>query len=70
MLHADPCGEAGEARGILNGSNFVATSLQLRSNSVATWSDIACEEVKTPTSSATLTPNVNVLKKYNCTMRF
>ena len=30
----DGCGEAGEAQGILNGSNFVATSLQLRSNFV------------------------------------
>ena len=28
----DGCGEAGEAQGILNGSNFVATSLQLRRN--------------------------------------
>ena len=33
----DGCGEAGEAQGILTGSNFVATSLQ----PVATSSDLA-----------------------------
>ena len=42
----DGCGEAGEAQGILDGSNFVATSLQLRSDFVATSSDLACEEVQ------------------------
>ena len=36
----DGCGEAGEAQGILDGSNFVATSLQLRSDFVATSSDL------------------------------
>ena len=40
----DGCGEAGEAQGILDGSNFVATSLQLRSDFVATSSDLACKE--------------------------
>ena len=42
----DGCGEAGEAQGILDGSNFVATSLQLRSDFVATSSDLACKEHK------------------------
>ena len=40
----DGCGEAGEAQGILDGSNFIATSLQLRSDFVATSSDLACKE--------------------------
>ena len=40
----DGCGEAGEAQGILDGSNFVATSLQLRSDFVATSSHLACNE--------------------------
>ena len=39
----DGCGEAGEAQGILDGSNFVATSLQLRSDFVPTSSDLACK---------------------------
>ena len=42
----DGCGEAGEAQGILDGSNFVATSLQLRSDFVATSSDLACKGQK------------------------
>ena len=42
----DGCGEAGEAQGILDGSNFVATSLQLRSDFVATPSALACKEVR------------------------
>ena len=44
----DGCGEAGEAQGILDGSNFVATSLQLRSDFVATSSDLACKKVQRP----------------------
>ena len=47
----DGCGEAGEAQGILDGSNFVATSLQLRSDFVATSSDLACKEHKRLTFS-------------------
>ena len=42
----DGCGEAGEAQGILDGSNFAATSLQLRSDFVATSSDLACKGQK------------------------
>ena len=42
----DGCGEAGEAQGILDGSNLVATSLQLRSDFVATSSDLAYKEVQ------------------------
>ena len=56
----DGCGEAGEAQGILDGSNFVATSLQLRSDFVATSSDLACKEVQAQKSCATLTPNAKV----------
>ena len=56
----DGCGEAGEAQGILDGSNFVATSLQLRSDFVATSSDLACKEVQAQKSGASLTPNAQV----------
>ena len=56
----DGCGEAGEAQGILDGSNFVATSLQLRSDFVATSSDLACKEVQAQESGATPTPNAKV----------
>ena len=37
----DGCGKAGEARGILNRSDFVATLLELHSNFVATSSELA-----------------------------
>ena len=40
------CGDAGEAQAILNGSNFVATSLQLRSNFLATPSDLRMKKHK------------------------
>lgn len=60
----DGCAEAGEAQGVLNGSNFVATPLQLHGNFVATLSDPACKEAQK--SSAALVPNANVLQIYNC----
>ena len=49
----DGCGEAGEAQGILHGSNFVATSLQLRSDFVAVSSDLACKGQKRLLGDAT-----------------
>ena len=42
----DGCGEAGEAQGMLDGSNFVATSLQFRCDFVETPSDLACKKVR------------------------
>ena len=42
----DGCGVAGDAQGIFNGSNFVATSLQLRINFAATSLDLACARPK------------------------